>query len=108
MKSKYISIITFQDIMFYHNQGISVYVLNQKIYLLKRVVFKSNTATKGAGIYMKDHSTVILGNNSDVAFIQNSADYNGGAVLLRYYSSIIFDQNSSIIFDQNSMATFFY
>ena len=102
MKCKYISIITFQDIMFYHNQGISVYVINQKIYLLKRVVFKCNTAKKGAGIYIKDHSTVILGKNSDVSFIQNSADYNGGAVFLRNHSSIIFDQNSMVTFNDNN------
>ena len=102
MKSKYISIITFQDIMSYHNQGISVYVINQKIYLLKRVVFKCNTAKKGAGIYMKDHSTVILGKNSDVSFIQNSADYQGGAVYIRNHSSIIFDQNSIATFNDNN------
>ena len=101
MKSKYISIITFQDVMFYHNQGISVYVINQKIYLLETVVFKSNTARKGAGIYMKDHSTVILGKSSDVSFIQNSADYNGGAVFLRNHSSIIFDKNSMATFNDN-------
>ena len=101
MKCKYISIITFQDIMFYHNQGISVYVINQKIYLLETVLFKSNTANKGAGIHMKDHSTVILGKNSDVSFIHNSADYKGGAVFLRYHSSIIFDQNSMAIFNDN-------
>ena len=102
MKSKYISIITFQDIMFYHNQGISVYVINQTIYLLKRVVFKCNTAKKGAGIYMNDHSTVILGKNSDVLFIQNSADYKGGAIFLRYHSSFIFDQNSIATFNDNN------
>ena len=101
MKSKYVSIITVQDIMFYYNQGTSVYILNEKIYLLKRVVFKSNAARKGAGIYMKDHSTVILGKNSDVSFIQNSADYNGGAVFLRNHSSIIFDQNSMATFSDN-------
>ena len=101
MKSKNVSVITFQDIRFYHNQGISVYIVNQKIYLLKRVVFKNNTATKGAGIYMKDHSTVIFVKNSDVSFIQNSAAYNGGAVFLRYHSSIIFDQNSMATFNDN-------
>ena len=101
MKSKYISNITFQDTKFLHNQGISVYVVNQRIYLFESVVFKNNTARNGAGIYVKDHSTVILGKNSDVAFIQNSADYSGGAVFLRNHSSIIFDQNSMAIFNDN-------
>ena len=101
MKSKCISIITVQKITFFHNQGISVYVVNQSIYLLETVVFKSNTAENGTGIYVTNHSTVILGKNSDISFIQNSADYNGGAVFLRYYSSIIFDQNSIATFNDN-------
>ena len=101
IKPKYIGNITFQDITFLHNQGVSVYAVNQNIYLLERVVFKNNTAENGTGIYMKDHSTVILGKNSHVSFIHNSADYNGGAVLLRNHSSIIFDQNSMATFNDN-------
>ena len=60
MNSKYISNITFQGTNFLHNQGISIYVVNQRIYLFESVVFKSNKAREGAGIYVKDHSTIIL------------------------------------------------
>ena len=51
---------------------------------------------------MKNHSIVIFGKNSDAAFIQNSADNNGGAVFLTDHSSIIFDQNSMAIFNDNN------
>ena len=70
--------------------------------MLEKVLFQNNTAENGAGIYMKDHSTVIFGKNSDAAFIQNSADNNGGAVFLRNHSSIIFDQNSMATFKDNN------
>ena len=94
--------ITFQNIKFCHNKGVSIYVINQNIYLFEKVLFQNNTAENGAGIYMKDYSTVIFGNNSDAAFIQNSVDNNGGAVFLRDHSSIIFDQNSMTTFNDNA------
>ena len=101
MMSKDNSNIIFQNIKFCHNQGISIYVVDQNINLLGKVLFHNNTAENGVGIYVTDHSTVVFGKNSDVSFIQNSADYNGGAVLLRYHSSIIFDQNSMATFNDN-------
>ena len=94
--------ITIQNTKFCHNKGASIYVVNQNFYLFEKVLFQNNTAENGAGIYMKDHSTVIFGKNSDAAFIQNSADNNGGAVFLTDHSSIIFDQNSIATFNDNN------
>ena len=82
MMSKY-NIKTFQNTNFCHNKGVSIYVVNQNIYLLDKILFQNNTAKHGAGIYMEDHSTVIFGHNSYAALIQNSANYRGGAVYLR-------------------------
>ena len=103
MKCKYISIITVQNITFFHNQGVSVYIVNQKIYLLETVVFKSNTARKGAGIYMKDHSTVILGKNSDVSFIQNTAVGSIGGAIYSRKGFISFEENSTTEFTNNTV-----
>ena len=101
--SKYNNNITFQNSKFCHNQGISaVYVVNQKIIFVEKVLFQNNTAENGAGIYVKDHSTVIFGKNSDVTFIQGFADYNGGAIFLRSHSRIIFGHNSMVIFNNNT------
>ena len=94
--------ITFQNTKFCHNKGVSIYVVNENIDLFEKVLFQNNTAENGAGIYMKDHSTVIFGKNSDAAFMQNSADNNGGAVFLTDHSSIIFDQNSMATFNDNN------
>ena len=101
IKSKYNDNITFQNIKVCHNQGVSIYVVNQNIYLLGKILFRNNTAENGAGIFMKDYSTIIFGKHSDVAFIQNSAYSRGGAVFLRNHSNIIFDQNSVSTFNGN-------
>ena len=61
--------ITFQSTKFCHNKGISIYVVNENVYLFEKVLFQNNTAGNGTGIYMKNHSTVIFGNNSDVRSI---------------------------------------
>ena len=94
--------IIFNNSTFHRNQGTSVYAINHKIFLNGKVLFKNNTAENGAGIYISDHSTVTFDKNSDVAFIQNSANYRGGAVFLSNHSSIIFDHNSIVIFNNNS------
>ena len=94
--------ITIQNTKFCHNKGASIYVVNQNFYFFEKVLFQNNTAENGAGIYIKDHSTVIFSKNSDAVFIQNSADNNGGAVFLTDHSSIIFDQNSIAIFNDNN------
>ena len=54
------SSIIVQDLKFYHNQGTSIYVVNQNIHLLDKFLFQNNTAKNDAGIYMKDHSTVVF------------------------------------------------
>ena len=57
-------------------------------------MFQSNRAKNGAGIYISEHSRVIFGEDSDVAFIQNSANKAGGAIFLQEYSNLLFDQNT--------------
>ena len=94
--SEHTNKISFQYTKFCHNQGVSVYAINQNIYLNGTFLFQNNSAKTGAGIYISDHSTVIFGENSNVTFTQNSAKYSGGTIFLR---------NSNVIFDQNSMAT---
>ena len=102
MTSKDNSNIIFQNIKFCHNQGVSIHVVDQNINLLGIILFHNNTAENGVGIYVTDHSTVVFGKNSDVAFKHNSADHSGGAIFLRYHSSIIFDQNSIATFNDNN------
>ena len=96
--------ISFQFSQFHHNQGVSIYVVNQKLYLHRTILFWNNTAEDGAGIYVSNHSTVIFGRNSTVAFVKNSANYRGGAIFLINNCSIVFDQNSTAIMLLEDMA----
>ena len=67
---------------FCHNQGTSIYVVNQKLSLGGKLLFQNNTAKSGTGFYITDHSTVIFGRNSNVVFIQNSANHSLVIILL--------------------------
>ena len=100
--SKINSTISIQNSNFCHNQGVSIYLANQDVYLLEKVVFQNNTAENGAGIYISDHSTVTFGKDSNVAFIHNSADFSGGVVYLGGHSSLMFDCNSVASFNNNN------
>ena len=94
--------ISIQNSIFFHNQGTAIYLANQNVYLLEKVLFQNNSAKNGAGILISGHSTVIFGKDSNVAFIQNSVDYNGGVVYLRKHSNLIFDHNSIASFNDNN------
>ena len=94
--------ITFHHSKFCYNQGTSIYVVNQRVYFTGKVLFQYNTAKNGAGIYITQDSSVVFSKNSNAAFIQNTADYMGGAVFLRNHSNILFDQDSKITFEDNS------
>ena len=93
--------ITLCDSKFYHNQGATIYMVNYKLYLSGKILFLNNTAKDGAGIYIREHATVIFERNSDVAFVQNSANSRGGAIYISPYGNIFF-YNSFAVFTNNS------
>ena len=93
--------ITFRFVKFCHNQGVSVYAVNQNIHLNEINIFQNNTAENGAGIYISDHSTITFVKNSSTAFIKSFVNFSGGMVFLNNYSSITFDQNSVTTFNAN-------
>ena len=82
--------ITLYDSTFNSNIGVSIFLINQVLLLKGNVLFQSNRAENGAAIYISNHSRVIFGEDSDVAFIQNSADNAGGAIFLNNHSSLLF------------------
>ena len=98
--------IYLHDSIFRENKGPSIFLVNQKLYLNGKVLFESNKARDGAGINIRGNSTVVFGENSKVAFIQNSAMYSGGAIFLKEYSSVLFDQNANIKLTNNSAGEF--
>ena len=86
---------------FYNNQGVSIYLRRQNLFISGEVSFENNVAEYGAGIYMSDYSTVIFDKNSNTKFINNSAHYNGAAIFTNDYSYVLFDNNSTVIFTSN-------
>ena len=92
--------ITFRYTNFCHNQGISVYVVNENLCLKGKCLFYNNSAENGKGVYVSDHSIVIFGENSDVTFAQNSNTFISRTIFLRNQSNIIFDGNSRITFKE--------
>ena len=97
--------ISFANIMFHSNQGMSIYAVKYEIYFHGKVLFQNNKAQNGTGIYVSDHSTIIFGEDSKVSFFQNSANHRGVAVFLKNHSSITFDQNSVANFTNNKVAS---
>ena len=99
--SKHIGNVTLHSSTFYYNQGVSIYVVNQNFHLKGKNIFQENTANIGAGFFITDYATVIVGENSNVVFTKNSAKSNGGAIFLRDHSNVLFDQNAKINFINN-------
>ena len=86
--------LTLANSKFSHNQGVSVYAINQTFVLNGDLVFHNNRDT---GIYIRDHSTVTFGKNTVAAFSNGI----GRTIWLTDLSSITFDQNSIVTFTGN-------
>ena len=96
--------VVFCGLKFCHNQGSSVYAISQNIYFNKKILIQNNTAEDGTAVYITDYSTVIFGENSEVTYIQNIANFGDGIVFLRNHSNFVFDQNSMATFDDNEVS----
>ena len=64
-------------------------------------MFQRNIAKDGAGIHINDHSTVLFGDNTDVTFLQNTADGKGGAIFSSNHSIVVFDKKSKVTLTSN-------
>ena len=93
--------VTLSNSIFLSNKGIAIFVLNHRLCLNGKNSFQNNRARKAAGIYISDHSTIVFGEHSNVAFINNSAYDRGAAVFMTNHSNMLVDQNSQITFSNN-------
>ena len=88
--------------VFCNNKGVTVKLTSSSnLYIYGEVLFENNKADYGAGISLIGTSTVIFGENSNVTFVNNCADYNGAAMYLEDHSYAIFDSNSIVTFANN-------
>ena len=61
IKSDHNNNISFCHFSFCHNQGTSIYLVNQKLNFNGNILFLNNTAEYGAGIYISNKAAVIFG-----------------------------------------------
>ena len=57
-----------QNVKFNNNQGVPLYILNQKLDINGLVLFEENTAASGGGLFVSDFTSVIFNENSIVMF----------------------------------------
>ena len=93
--------VYFTDSNFCNNKGASIYVVFNILYFTGEVLFKNNMAESGAGIYTNSRSTIIFDKNSNVKFINNSADYSGAAIFINTHSTLVVEHNSIVEFINN-------
>ena len=90
------------NIYFYNNKGVSVYLSrNTFLDVSGDVSIENNVAENGAGIYISDHSTIIFKESSNVKLVNNSAYHNGAAIFVSHHSNVIFEQSSVVTFNDN-------
>ena len=79
-----------QNSKFHHNKGVPIYLSNQDLHINGNIEFSNNIAENGGGIFISDHSNVIIHKSATVNFTNNTATNNGGAIFLTNHSSILF------------------
>ena len=67
---------------FYHNKGVPIYLSNQNLYISGNIEVNGNVAENGGGIYISDHSNVIVHKSANVKFTHNNVRRHGGAIFL--------------------------
>ena len=90
MSAKSCEYLYLQNLNFYYNKEVPIYLSNQNLYISGNIEFIGNVAENGGGIYISDHSNVTFCNSATVKFTHNRANRNGGAIFLTNHSSIVF------------------
>ena len=93
--------VVFHDAEFIDNDGTCIYGNKQYVSIKGTVTFKNNKAHSGAGIFITGNSTVTFCNNSNVMFVKNHVDANGGAISLSNHAIMVFESNSHSNFSNN-------
>ena len=98
-----------QNLSFYHNKEIPIYLSNQNLYISGNIEFIGNVVENGGGIYISNYSNVTVYKSAIVKFTHNRANRNGGVIFLtnHCYSSIVFKKHYvlQICYDNNLFYT---
>ena len=74
--------VTIQNCEFLYNHGSAIQAHFCKVTLSGTLLFKRNLALRGGGLSLL-HSTILIQNNTNIDFINNSATDVGGAIFVR-------------------------
>ena len=74
--------VTFTDCIFSNNNGTPISAYNSDFTLSRTVLFSDNTAFEGGALALSGESTVYIANNTNVIFLNNTAENVGGAVFV--------------------------
>ena len=75
--------VTFDNCSFCSNKNSPIWAYNSNFILSGTVLFSDNTAYEGGALAFYGESAVYIANNTDVTFLNNTAESMGGAVLVR-------------------------
>ena len=75
--------VTLDNCSFCSNKNTAVWVYNSNFILSGTVLFSDNTAYEGGALAFYGESAVYIANNTNVTFLNNSAEDVGGAVFVR-------------------------
>ena len=84
-----------QNAKFHHNKGSPIYLSHQDRHVYGSIEFYNNTAENGGGIFISNHSNVIIHKSATVNFANNRANNYGGGIFLTNHSSILFKDHST-------------
>ena len=62
----------------------TLYLYHCNLTISNKIIFKGNSAIKGAGIYFTNLSIAMLQSHADMEFIDNTAALGGGAIYVEY------------------------
>ena len=97
-----------QNSEFHHNKGVPIYLSNQDLHINGNITIHNNVAENGGGIFISNHSNVIIHKNATVSFTNNTAESNGGAIFLTNHSSIFVKDYTSINLYHGEAVQFYF
>ena len=77
--------VTFTDCIFSNNKGTPISAYKSNFTLSGTILFSNNTAFEGGALALTGESYVYIANNTNVIFLNNTAENVGGAVFVRSF-----------------------
>ncbi len=80
--------------LFESNMGSSILAVTSNIYMDGEITFKKNAAAAGGALQLLTTSYIVISENADVSFVENSAAVGGGAIYV-FLNNFYLDSSQS-------------